>query len=930
MVGQIDEPIAISKAISGMVRSVNQNNRTLKEVNNDLIASLTALKLTIQSSFAAARSETAKEKSKAKPAEIQRVVAPSDSAAILNKISNTLLTQNLLLTKYLGDVPYLTSATRMDEKDKWQTTVIDWLKAIASNEKCCLPFGVRPGIRPGVNPGVNSPLKNKVLKEGETLAEGGAEVAAGVEAENLLHKQKVSRLTSAINSLKGAPKAALRKGGGVVRDVAGVAASSVGNALKSLGTLGGAARGIGLAGGALGTYGVYNSTKDIGPIDQSKGFLTGTNGGFGGSTASKYLDAGESGAVGGASLGMMFGPQGALIGAAVGGAAGIGAALYKQYSPQIDAFIGVATDKVGDIVKGIYDFISSKLPSWDSIKSALGEGVALIGSGFNSAVSAIGTGITAIGNFPSQLAKWQDEGISWVGNWIGEHLPSWDKIKSTATGLIDKGLDVRKSVSDWIGTFTTGIVNSVVSMLPDWAKLSQKHVDDIKTFGKSVEDKINAWQDSILSGMNSWLHGVIYGKPKDSSTTNTASAVPTPPVVIPTSPASTASKSASYFQSVMQGFHKLKNATSTEFSGMAADYNNRLSANMADALIPKADRYNPDKLEDDKPKDDKGSKTEKLAETAKKAEIVASQDLSQAGKDAAQALKDMSEQAKKSLEDFKMNSGMAAQIYGYGTSGKESGFSYSSDAGGVVQNRGANYSHTSGPPVPTDVAAYAMKQAKADGLDPAYIKAILQQEGGGYNNESYAGAWGPMQLMPGTAQDMGVKDIHDWHQNVEGGLKYYKQNLDLFKKQSYVKDASGKMVYDADLNNRLAAAAYNAGPGNSGVKYMAASGGDTGFLPDQTNGYVRNTARNAALNRAQMDRAGPIPVTITNNPSDPASALASRHDDPAKQTLSPTQAAGISNASYGAMGASKMPDIHAVPLYMNSAGLIIVNNSALH
>jgi len=96
-----------------------------------------------------------------------------------------------------------------------------------------------------------------------------------------------------------------------------------------------------------------------------------------------------------------------------------------------------------------------------------------------------------------------------------------------------------------------------------------------------------------------------------------------------------------------------------------------------------------------------------------------------------------------------------------------------------------------------DYTSSVIASANKYGVDPNLALAVMQAESGGNPGAvSGAGAIGLFQLMPATASGLGVNPS-DPLQNIDGGVRYLKQQLDAF---------------GGDVS--LALAGYNAGPGN--------------------------------------------------------------------------------------------------------------------
>nr|WP_207711643.1 lytic transglycosylase domain-containing protein [Sulfobacillus harzensis] len=153
----------------------------------------------------------------------------------------------------------------------------------------------------------------------------------------------------------------------------------------------------------------------------------------------------------------------------------------------------------------------------------------------------------------------------------------------------------------------------------------------------------------------------------------------------------------------------------------------------------------------------------------------------------------------------------------------------------ALLNGESSSSTTPSPSGSTTVDGALAAAASATGLSPALLKAVATVESGlNPAAVSSAGAIGLMQLMPGTAAQLGVNP-ENAAQNAMGGAEYLKSLLGEFHQ-----------------NLSLAVAAYNAGPG---------AVDEYGGIPpyQQTQHYVR-----AVLAQYQANMASPTPANSSS------------------------------------------------------------------
>jgi soluble lytic murein transglycosylase-like protein len=142
------------------------------------------------------------------------------------------------------------------------------------------------------------------------------------------------------------------------------------------------------------------------------------------------------------------------------------------------------------------------------------------------------------------------------------------------------------------------------------------------------------------------------------------------------------------------------------------------------------------------------------------------------------------------------------------------------------------------------------KDAREIGVDEKLALVILKLESkDGADVNSPKGARGPMQLMPATAAQYGVKDICDPAQNVRGALLFLKDLSAQF---------SGNMM--------LIAAAYNAGSERVYQAHGVPANPETvRYVANAANQYFDLAPLSARRGKAQPPRVNPVGVEYVAN-----------------------------------------------------------------
>jgi soluble lytic murein transglycosylase-like protein len=169
-----------------------------------------------------------------------------------------------------------------------------------------------------------------------------------------------------------------------------------------------------------------------------------------------------------------------------------------------------------------------------------------------------------------------------------------------------------------------------------------------------------------------------------------------------------------------------------------------------------------------------------------------------------------------------------------------------------------NVSESSAITLKPDIGQLVRDASDRNRLDPDFVNSVIKAESGFQTRAvSRKGAQGLMQLMPGTAAQLGVSDAFDPKANVDAGTAYLSSLLD---------------QYNDDPIKALAA--YNAGPHRVDQYH--------GVPPyTETRAYVARIVRDFnAKKRAQMKATG-SPSKSTGTTAKPAQKTQAAQSSPA-------------------------------------------------
>ena len=209
-----------------------------------------------------------------------------------------------------------------------------------------------------------------------------------------------------------------------------------------------------------------------------------------------------------------------------------------------------------------------------------------------------------------------------------------------------------------------------------------------------------------------------------------------------------------------------------------------------------------------------------------------------------------------------------------------------------------------------------VQEAEKLSLSPDFALRIAQKETGNLANPetavSPAGALGVMQLMPRTARGLGVKDPLNPDENIPGGLRYAKQMLDKYG------------------DEKLAAMAYNWGPGN--VDKWLKSGKGIEALPRETRNYAAAFAEGGKVQHffpGGLSSTGGVPIDA--NYMNEAQTLAKEARlrlmrEQARAAFTPVaQATTVAETPGVARGVASLLGRASAPMMIGSAGAAITN-----